>query len=287
MFEILAILAFGIALIGAVLLVAAVYTGALRRPQERDAAGSTLRVIASDGNEHELHVPSMPYLNAMCNQNERKRVELAKYLKSRGADSAVWIGMNARERHSLLVEQVQLRAVSTSLNRPLYVEADEVQLAVSAYVDRVLFSDICPELSKLALESVASEADGLLHFARALAGSSWPAAARASSEHAVAVHNAIGEFLKKSCVSKQERAIRSGFVQAFRRSCLLAFAAAALAETGTEAKQRAAVRAKERRAFFQRLGRGAAAWALGAIAMRTLPHLLTSLFSGKSLFEEG
>mmetsp|Transcript_1611 Transcript_1611/g.3208 ORF Transcript_1611/g.3208 Transcript_1611/m.3208 type:complete len:271 (-) Transcript_1611:245-1057(-) len=270
MFEILAILAFGIALIGAVLLVAAVYTGALRRPQERDAAGSTLRVIASDGNEHELHVPSMPYLNAMCNQNERKRVELAKYLKSRGADSAVWVGMNARERHSLLVEQ-----------------ADEVQLAVSAYVDRVLFSDICPELSKLALESVASEADGLLHFARALAGSSWPAAARASSEHAVAVHNAIGEFLKKSCVSKQERAIRSGFVQAFRRSCLLAFAAAALAETGTEAKQRAAVRAKERRAFFQRLGRGAAAWALGAIAMRTLPHLLTSLFSGKSLFEEG
>lgn len=245
-----AVLLFGVFLIGLVLLAAAFYT--LRRPQQIDPNGTKITVTIPDGDQAlTLMLPSAQYVAAMRDHVESRRSQLAKL--SRGAQLASdWKLKSDKLRLTMLRSQ-----------------REEVQLAVGGYVggSDTLLQILVPELGDDKLDHISRVADAFPKLLQQLTDGRLPEAREPGRR---AFEDAIGSFLKTSGLSKQDRASRSGFLAVFRKSCLVAFGLAMCEEMGAKGRQRAV----ERKEFFKQILKGGAKWTLSAVVISAIPRLM-------------
>ena len=118
-FEACVIVAFGVLLIGIVLLIAVINSGILRKSQTVDPKASQVMVTCSDDKSRALTLPSGEFTLSMRQHAERRRNELAPLLKS---DYERWVSKSLDTRLKLLREGAQ-----------------EVYLAVANYVRSTCF----------------------------------------------------------------------------------------------------------------------------------------------------
>lgn len=192
------ILLFAFALIGAVLFVAAAYSGLLRKPQPVDPSGSEVAIPETPGSPaRTLHLPGAAYVESMSPYVDNRRDELRNKLRgSKGEELiAVWSRQDAAGRHSFLQSQ-----------------ADEVALAVSRHVggDNGLLHALCPELAKSSLAALAAEPVPMLELMRCLAAGKMPLSpSEAASTELQRIAAAVNAHLNQRGAGKKERAVHS------------------------------------------------------------------------------
>ena len=110
----LVVVTFGVALCGAVLFAVAWY--AQRQAQQVDPNGTTVQVPAADGAPaRSLVVPSAPFVQSMREHVERRRVELAKLLRSSTEMRREWATKSEEERGSTLrLQRDEVRVAPTN-----------------------------------------------------------------------------------------------------------------------------------------------------------------------------
>ena len=107
-FEALIILAFGAFLCGAVLLAAAIHSGAFRKPQQIDPKGTSVVIPVakgSSGKQPKLQVPSAAFMHAMSKHVEQRRIELGRTLKTETELRSLWLAMAPGGRLKMLQQQ--------------------------------------------------------------------------------------------------------------------------------------------------------------------------------------
>eukprot|EP00966_Prymnesium_polylepis_P181997 4216127-Prymnesium_polylepis.1 len=220
--HILVIIAFGIALAGAVLFGVAYY--AQRRPQQVDPNSMTV-TVPTDGAERKFVVPSGTFVQSMREHVERRRAELAKLVRSTAELRKRWAAMSEAERRTALREQ-----------------REEVCLAVGGFIDgdAGLLQQACPELNDDGLERLAGSSDALLQLLAQLAEREAKLPAPRGGTPYVALDELVAKELRAAGGPKKEQAARASFLPLFRRSCLIALAIA-LAEVRVSARARLCV----------------------------------------------